>query len=278
VVTSLVFTTVPALAATCFHLVWPPVHAAAVIDAWQSWAPTAPDKMNASLCLTVAGDAGRWLVVNLLGAMLGIESDTGPLLGEFVARVGADPVTEFVRSMPYRQVKRHLSGLGSIDTASGQQQRTMLSKSEFFRQPLPGQVIAAVVDNLTGLCPSGQRRELNLTPLGGTYNRVPSDATAYVHRGELFLIEHVVTVDRAESAQVAAASAWLTRSWATVHPCGSARVYPNFPDPGLEDWADAYYGGNYDRLLAVKRTYDPDNWFCFPQSLGSPTRERTRHA
>jgi FAD/FMN-containing dehydrogenase len=278
VVTSLVFTTVPALASTCFHLVWSPVHAAAVIDAWQSWAPTAPDEMNASLRLTVAGDAGSSPVVNLLGAMLGTESGTELLLGEFAALVGADPVTEFVRSMPYGQVKRHLSGLGSIDTASGQQQRTMLSKSEFFRQPLPGHAIAAVVDNLTGLCPPGQRRELNLTPLGGAYNRVPSDATAYVHRDERFLVEHVVTADPAESAPLAAASTWLTGSWATVHPYGSGRVYPNFPDPGLEDWADAYYGGNYGRLLAVKQAYDPGNWFCFPQSLGSPARERTRHA
>jgi hypothetical protein len=39
-------------------------------------------------------------------------------------------------------------------------------------------------------------------------------------------------------------------------------VYPNFPDPDLQDWAHAYYGGNYDRLLRVKARFDPGNfWF-----------------
>jgi FAD/FMN-containing dehydrogenase len=44
-------------------------------------------------------------------------------------------------------------------------------------------------------------------------------------------------------------------------------VYPNFPDLDLEDWAQAYYGTNYDRLLRVKAQYDPGNIFFFQQSL-----------
>jgi hypothetical protein len=46
-------------------------------------------------------------------------------------------------------------------------------------------------------------------------------------------------------------------------------VYPNFPDPDLEDWAHAYYGDNYDRLLRVKASYDPDDFFRFQQSLSA---------
>ena len=41
VVTSLVFRTVPAPATTIFQLFWEHTHAAAVIDAWQAWAPDA---------------------------------------------------------------------------------------------------------------------------------------------------------------------------------------------------------------------------------------------
>jgi FAD/FMN-containing dehydrogenase len=44
-------------------------------------------------------------------------------------------------------------------------------------------------------------------------------------------------------------------------------VYPNFPDPDLPDWGRAYYGENYSRLRKLKATYDPDNFFSFPQSL-----------
>ncbi|HEX6620150.1 MAG TPA: BBE domain-containing protein, partial [Solirubrobacteraceae bacterium] len=58
---------------------------------------------------------------------------------------------------------------------------------------------------------------------------------------------------------------WVARSWAMAHPWGSGRVYPNFPDPDLADWAEAYYGANYERLLRVKRAYDPGNLFRFAE-------------
>jgi hypothetical protein len=60
---------------------------------------------------------------------------------------------------------------------------------------------------------------------------------------------------------------WLRRSWASVHPWGSGGVYPNFPDPDLEDWACAYYGTNLERLVHLKRRYDPDGFFRFHQSI-----------
>jgi FAD/FMN-containing dehydrogenase len=44
-------------------------------------------------------------------------------------------------------------------------------------------------------------------------------------------------------------------------------VFQNFADPDLEDWAEAYYGPNYPRLVRVKARYDPANLFQFPQSL-----------
>src|SRR4029450_9353839 len=53
VVTSLRFRTVPAPASTAFHLVWPYVEAAAVLDAWQEWAPDAPDELAASVLITL---------------------------------------------------------------------------------------------------------------------------------------------------------------------------------------------------------------------------------
>jgi FAD/FMN-containing dehydrogenase len=44
-------------------------------------------------------------------------------------------------------------------------------------------------------------------------------------------------------------------------------VFQNFADPDLDDWADAYYGPNLDRLVGVKARYDPANVFRFDQSL-----------
>jgi FAD/FMN-containing dehydrogenase len=114
----------------------------------------------------------------------------------------------------------------------------------------------------------GQSREVDFLPWGGAYNRVPADATAFVHRGESFLVQHLVEVGAgAAPAERGAARDWLARSWALVHPSGSGGVYPNFPDPDLEDWAHAYHGTNYDRLRRVKAAYDPGGFFRFDQSL-----------
>jgi hypothetical protein len=60
---------------------------------------------------------------------------------------------------------------------------------------------------------------------------------------------------------------WLDRSWVLAHALASGRVYPNFPDPDLSDWATAYHGGNAGRLRAVKRSYDPERLFRFPQAI-----------
>ena len=43
----------------------------------------------------------------------------------------------------------------------------------------------------------------------------------------------------------------------------------NFPDSDLPDSGHAGYRENYERLLEVKATYDPDNVFNFQQSLPS---------
>ena len=274
VVTSLVFNTLAAPDATSFHLVWPHIHAVAVIDAWQAWAPTAPDELAASLLVTATGDVEKPPVVNLFGAMLGTESDTAELLDELVALAGVHPISAFRKHMSYRETKRYLVELGAAmasdqieGTSQGQpsQQGHPFSKSEFFRRPLPTEAIAVLVENLSEGRVPGHSRELDFTPWGGAYNRLRADATAFVHRDELFLLKHGVVVDPdAPTAEREAARRWLARSWASVHPWGSGRVYPNFPDPDLGDWAAAYYGVNLDRLVHVKARYDPDNVFRFP--------------
>ena len=99
------------------------------------------------------------------------------------------------------------------------------------------------------------RRQLAFTAMGGAYNRVAEDATAFAHRNERFLLEHIAD----------AANPWVNRSWTTAHADGSGRVYPNFPDPALDDWAAAYHAGNYPRLAAVKNAYDPHRFFDFPK-------------
>ena len=115
---------------------------------------------------------------------------------------------------------------------------------------------------------SGESRELDFMPWGGAYNRVPAHATAFVHRDELFQLKHSVVVDPEASTTVKhAALRHVQESWAAVHRWGSGRVFPNFADPDLDQWADAYNGSNQGRLLQVKARYDPGEFFHPPRSL-----------
>ncbi|WP_427892635.1 FAD-binding oxidoreductase [Kribbella sp. GL6] len=222
VVTALVFDAVPSPAATRFRIRWARERAAEVIGAWQEWAPDASDDVTASL--TVTGDR-----VEVFGASLD-GFDPGPFAGSEV---------DVRDDLSWPELKASL--------AEGDE-RVVHSKSEFVRTALP----RAVVDELLGTgC------ELNFTPMGGAYNRVPVDATAFAHREERFLLEHAGT-DRDA----------VRRSWSVAHPHASGHVYPNFPDPDVPDWRTAYHGANYERLVSLKRTYDPTNVFTFPQALG----------
>jgi FAD/FMN-containing dehydrogenase len=273
VVTTLVFRTLPAPPATRFHLLWPHARAPSLIEAWQAWAPAAPDELAASLLVTAGGDADPEPVVHLFGAMLGTEDETTAVLDEAVVAAGADPASASLEHRPYREIKRHLAEHGPGEPS---EHGHAFSRSEFFGRPLPSEAIAALVESFAKGRPAGQARELDFTPWGGAYNRVRADATAFVHRDERFLLKQTVVVEPdAARADAQAGRDWLARSWEIVHPWGSGRVYPNFPDPDLEDWADAYYGPNCDRLLAVKAKYDPDGVFSSPESL-SPSARRAR--
>jgi Berberine and berberine like len=74
-------------------------------------------------------------------------------------------------------------------------------------------------------------------------------------------------VDDLTTASAAAVQRWVARTWMSVHPWGSGRVFQNFADPDLENWAAAYYGTNLERLVRVEARYDPGNVFRFQQSL-----------
>jgi FAD/FMN-containing dehydrogenase len=270
-VTQLVLRTLPAPKATGFHLVWPWTLAAAVVGAWQAWAPGAPNAIAASLLVTAPADSDLAPIVTVFGAVLDQESAARAALDEFVASVGAAPTRANHVPGPYREIKRYLAGydissdkLRPVEREAGHS----YSKSEFFRGELPAGVIAELLTRFAHERRQREARVLDFTPWGGAYNSVLADATSFAHRAERFLLKQEVVVDASASeAARRAARAWLSRSWALVHPWGSGGVYPNFPDPELEDWARAYHGANLDRLRRVKAKYDPGNVFRFDQSV-----------
>lgn len=250
VVTSLRFDTVDEPTASRFEAVWSAVAPGDVISAWQEWAPDAPEGITANL--SVVAEPGEPVTVGLLGASLLGGPATRGLLGEFSAAAGVAPVDDLSGPQPYSELKDALARRDPReDEAVG-----LRIRSEFFSRSMRPNTIASLVAELqdgTG----DVRRQLTFTAMGGAYNRVAATATAFAHRDERFLLEHIEAMP----------GSWVDRSWLIAHADGSGGVYPNFPDPHLDDWATAYHGGNHARLATIKRDVDPDRLFDFPQAL-----------
>ena len=250
VVTSLIFDTIPEPMATRFELRWSRAPVEMVVAAWQRWAPAAPDDVTANL--TVVAEPGKPLQAILFGASLRGEAPTRTLLLDFCGMAGASPDVDIRGGLIYHHLKKSFEDLDPREElASGARIR-----SEFFARPMRPSTINALLSTLIDVEATG-RRQITFTAFGGAYNRVPDTATAFVHRRERFMLEHIA----------AEPSDWVDRSWHIAHIEGSGRVYPNFPDPLLEDSAIAYHGSNFPRLAAAKKTYDPDRLFTFPQCI-----------
>jgi hypothetical protein len=50
---------------------------------------------------------------------------------------------------------------------------------------------------------------------------------------------------------------------------GGGNAYLNEGDPWEPKWQKVFYGENYDRLLSIKRKYDPDGFFYAWTGVGS---------
>ena len=263
VVTSLVLQTLRAPpVATCIRLEWPHEQAAALAAAWQEWSPDAPDAIAASLLLTAPSDPARPVTANVFGAMAGDSEQTAALLAELVERVGARPLSSQLVETPYREAKRWLAEHGPGEDVPGGHP---YCKSEFFRERLPGDAIERLIELLAAGRRTGESRELDFSPWGGAYNRVPADSTAFPHRDARFLLKPGIVL--APGADRDAGRRWLAAAWETTHPHGTGGAYVNFPDPELEDAQRAYHRENLERLERVKAAYDPQDVFRFPQSV-----------
>ncbi len=104
--------------------------------------------------------------------------------------------------------------------------------------------------------PAAGVRAVQLRPLGGAIGRVPTEATAFAHRGRLLLANLIA--GHAGAEDLPAARGWIGRAAAALGEGPAAFV--SFLDAGASA-ADAYPNGAWERLRAVKRAYDPFNVF-----------------
>jgi FAD/FMN-containing dehydrogenase len=107
--------------------------------------------------------------------------------------------------------------------------------------------------------------EIAYAQLGGAISQVPQQATAYGHREAQFAMN--VHGRWADPEKDEACIAWSRDLFKAAAPFATGAVYVNFMTQDEGERVRAAYGSNYERLVQLKRKYDPTNLFRMNQNI-----------
>ena len=169
---------------------------------------------------------------------------------------GREPIAEFVDVVPYVQLQR------VADEAQRHGLR-QYARSHFIRATSDA-LIEAMIDR------GGQDPALagngSLGQLGGAISRVSSDESAFSGRDALY--DFVVGSTWEDPAMDADRLAGARAYGDSILPLSTGKSYVNAIDGEAVDKVRAAFGAaNYDRLVAVKDRYDPENVFHLNQNV-----------
>ena len=98
--------------------------------------------------------------------------------------------------------------------------------------------------------------ELFIAQVGGHSNRIERGATAYPHRDVDFVMNvHTRWENPAEDGRCIG---WARKLYEALKPFATGGAYINFVSEG-DDNLNGSYADNLEKLVAIKRKYDPDN-------------------
>ncbi|MET7644432.1 FAD-binding oxidoreductase [Streptomyces sp. NPDC005426] len=282
VVTELRFRTRPAPQAVSAYMSWPWSRAHAVVTAWQEWGPDQPDEIW-SAAHVAAGPGGGNPTVSVSAFSLGTYGDLQNAVDRLADRIGASATSVSLRRRSYQEAMLVYAGCSGItdaqchlpgttpgrDPQGSLQRETYAAASDFYDRSLPPAGVQALLDRTEAFTrisgDQGGGGSVALTALGGAVNRVDPQATAFVHRGSRMLAQYIGAWR--PGTEGAAQQKWLKDTHAAMRRYASGAAYQNYADPTLTDWRKAYYGPAAARLGEVKKSYDPEGLFTYPQSL-----------
>lgn len=275
-VTSFHLSLEPAVPLALFSQRYPWTRAAAVLEGWQNWIAAEPEETWSNCQLLSEGTSG--LVVQVNGVYCGSSADLERRLVPLAGLVGSAS-SSFVGGDDVLEAMKIEAGCASLTIAAchtaGQWPGGALgheayaAKSSFVGAPEDRARTAqwaGAVERLARDAPT-LGGGLAFDGYGGAINRVPVEATAFVHRDKLAGVQATYSWGSGSSpSEITTGARWLR--WLgddVIDPAEGA--YVNYIDPTLTDWARAYYGKNLARLSRVKGHYDPADRFRFAQSI-----------
>jgi FAD/FMN-containing dehydrogenase len=165
---------------------------------------------------------------------------------------------DMVQPMPYTALQSMLDAGGPPGTRA-------YMKAEFIEE-LDDQAIAKLVEH--GSARPGPMAQILLEPMGGAISRVGEDDTALGRRDIPWCYHALALWMDPEPATEEAHVAWARALAADLEPHTTAGVYLNYTSDEGEERVRATYGpAKYERLVALKDKYDPENLFRLNQNI-----------
>ncbi len=229
---------------------WPLAKADVVLRFFREFTADRPDELGIAVG---TGKLPQGPVINSVVCYLGPEAEGLKLL-EPLRRLGA-PVADTVERMHLKDVIRMLdatlpSGLHNY------------WRSGYFGE-LSDELIEALNASI-GRAPSPLSRFF-IEVMSGEAARKPPTETAFPIRSRLYNLLFLGVW--ASPAETSANLEWVRSSWKALTPFLTSRVYVNYLSQEGEERVRAAYGHNYDRLVALKRKFDPTNLFRVNQNI-----------
>jgi FAD/FMN-containing dehydrogenase len=232
-------------------LLYPRAAALEVIRFYRDYIEAAPDELTAYAALLHGPDGTP--LTGVIACYCG-ELDEGERVLKPIRTFGA-PVMDAIQPMPLPMMQSLLGP--SFPDGNHNYWKSTLQRS------LSDEAIAAIVDH-------GNRMTSPLSAVvveyyGGAAGRVPKDATAYPHRDIPWDILFIA--QWTDAAQTTAQREWARSGEEMLRPFSANAQLLSALDVESEEVVHTAFGANLPRLAAVKKKYDPANFFRVNQNV-----------
>jgi FAD/FMN-containing dehydrogenase len=261
VVTSFEFALHPVGDVTAVLLIWPYASAAAVAAAYRGWTRGLPDELTTMLVYLTGPDMdgipdevrGR-LSIGVVGCHIGTAAEADRDLAVLRALPGVVDLSDRAGYLDLQQMfdaelppgrRYYFSDMLFDELSDGLLEMLATAASQ---RPSPG-------------C------EFDIHHMEGAAGRVGPGATAFAGRSARFVMNTLACWD--EPSEDDAHRSWVRSVKQACAPFRAACGYVNFAgDTGSADEIRDVYGpARYDRLVAVKQHWDPENLFHLNQNI-----------
>jgi FAD/FMN-containing dehydrogenase len=226
-------------------------HAREALRFYDQFSHNAPDEVSvdAAFVTLPSGDRAFSISACYVGSPEAGEPVIAPLM-----KFG-HPIESRLQAIPYLQIQ-------SAGDSLFPRGRRYYWKAQFLHQISDG-AIDALLDSYARA--PNHSSLLVFQQVGGAITRVPASHSAYANRDAALDCFPIAIWDN--PADDEANMRWARDLWNAVRPFSTGGVYANnLGDEGDERVRDAY-GANYARLAAIKKQYDPTNFFRLNQNI-----------